>query len=82
MSDGAGRKAGLLGSCRMHGRQGRCERLHRTIKTNGTRVQRHVSRGKHAHRTLVHQRTQRSIDIASSHIQSRGNINSRNRQRL
>ena len=80
MGDGAGRKARLLGSRRVHGRQGRRERVHRSVEHGGTRVQRHVARGKLTHRALVHQRTQRSINIACSHIQRHSNIGSRNRQ--
>ena len=82
MGDRTGRKARLLGSRRVHGRQGRRERIHRSVEPSSTRVQRHVARDKLAHRTLVHQRTQRSLNIAGSSIQRRNNIGSRNRQRL
>ena len=45
-------------------------------------VQRHVARGKLTHRTLAHQCTQRSLNIAGSKIQRRNNIGKRNRQCL
>lgn len=82
MGNGTGRKARLLGSRRVHGRQGRRQGIHRGVERGGTRVQRHVARGKLTHRALAHQRAQRSVNISGSHIQRHSNIGSRNRQRL
>ena len=82
MCDGTGRKARLLGSGRVHGRQGGCQRVHRAIEHGGIHVQRAVRAAKLAHGTLRYQFAQGGGNIARGNIQRRNNIGSRNRQRL
>ena len=82
MGNGAGRKARLLGSRGMHGRQGRCQCIHCGVEHHGVRQEVRITRGKFANGALRHQPAQYGIDLADSKIQSLGNINGRNRQRL
>ena len=82
MGDGARRKARLLGSRRVHGGQGHRQGIHRGVEHGGIRIQRAVRAGKLANNTSRYQLVQRGIDLADNKIQSLGNINRRNRQRL
>ena len=82
MGNGARRKARLLGSRRVHGRQGRRQCIHRGVEHHGIRQEVRIARGKLANGALRHQPTQCGIDLADTKIQSLGNINRRNRQRL
>ena len=82
MGDGAGRKARLLGRRRMHGGQGRRQRTHRGVEHHGVRQEVRITHDKLANGALRHQPAQCGIDLADTKIQSLGNINRRNRQRL
>ena len=82
MGNGARRKARLLGSRRVHGGQGRRQSTHRGIERGSICIQRAIRASERASNALRHQPAQCGIDLADTKIQSLGNINGRNRQRL
>ena len=82
MGDGTGRKARLLGSRRMHSGQGRRQHVHGGVEHGSICIQRAIRASKRASSALRHQPTQCGIGLADTKIQSLGNINRRNRQRL
>ena len=82
MGDRTGRKARLLGSRRVHGRQGRRQCIHRGVEHHGVRQEVRITHGKLANGALRHQPAQCGIGLADTKIQSLSNINRRNRQHL
>ena len=82
MGNGTGRKARLLGSRRVHGGQGRRQCIHRSVEHHGVRQEVRITRDKLANGALRHQLAQRCLSLTSNKIERRGNIGSRNRQRL
>ena len=68
MGNGARRKARLLGSSRVHGRQGRRQHVHGGIEHGSIRIQRTAWARKFAHNTSRHQLVQRGIGLTGNKI--------------
>ena len=68
MGNGAGRKARLLGSRRVHGGQGRRQCIHRGVERGSIHIQRTARAGKLAHNTSRYQLVQRGIGLTGNKI--------------